>query len=615
MAFDIDVRDQRFLLFEFLGIDKLLEFEKYKDFDKSTFEMVLEEAAKLAKNSMAPLNDTGDEEGAHFENGKVRTPKGFKEAFQTYAEAGWIGTASSPEWGGQGFPATLGIATAESFVSANCSLTMAPGLTRGAADMIETFASDELKNIYLEKLYSGKWAGTMCLTEPQAGSAVGDVKTMATPLPDGTYSIVGTKSFITFGEHDLTENIIHPVLARTPDAPPGIKGISLFLAPKYLVKPDGSLGEFNDITCTNIEHKMGIHASPTCTLNFGDNGKCKGWLIGKLNEGIKYMFLMMNEARIGVGVQGLALAAAAYLAALQYSNERIQGVDIRAMKDPYAPRVLIVKHPDVRRMLLTMKSYVEGCRALLYQTAYYGDLALSHPDEAERAKYHGFIELLTPICKAYVTDQAFRVTELAVQVHGGFGYCKEYKVEQYLRDCKITSIYEGTNGIQALDLLGRKVGMKGGMVFMQFMMEINSFADAYSQHPLFGELIKSFAEAKDKLAEVTMTFGMMGASDPLYPVLNATVYLDMFGEVVLSWLLLREAILANDKLDEIYKSKGISDDEGKKALLTSHADARFYWNKIQGANFFVNRVLPGVISKAKAVNSQDRSSLEAVFEL
>jgi len=609
----VDFRDVQFVLYEQLGIERLCQYEKFKEFSKDVFDMVLEQGLKFAKEVLAPINPIADKEGARFDKGKVTFPKCFHDAYQKFCEGGWIGVSSSPEWGGQGLPAVIGMATSEFFTGACVAFVMTPGLTHGAAHMFEHFASEDLKKIFLEKMYSGQWAGTMCLTEPQAGSAVGDVKTMA--VKDGdVYKISGTKIFITSGEHDLTENIIHAVLARTPDAPPGIKGISLFIVPKYRVNPDGSIGEFNDVRCGNIEEKMGIHGSSTCTLNFGDDGKCIGYLVGEEHKGINYMFMMMNEARLGVGMQGLSIGSAAYQQALKYAKERIQGVDIRTMKDPNAPRVAIIEHPDVRRMLLFGKSVTEACRAMILKTAYYSDLVKVVEDEAERDKYQGYIELFTPLCKAYGSDMGFEVAVKAIQVFGGYGYCKEYPVEQYARDVKISSIYEGTNGIQALDLLGRKIAMKGGMLFMNLITDINAFIEANQSNAALAPYLQALGKAKDTLAQVTMAFqGKSMSGDMLYPVSHATPYLQMFSEVVSAWLLLEQAVIAHKKLEEIFSEKGAKDEASKKKLIQENEEAKFYAGKISSMQFYVTQILPDVDAKAASIMTEDRTVLEAVL--
>lgn len=609
MEFTIDERDIQFLLFEYLRVEKLLAYEKWKDFDRETLKMTLTEAIKTAAGILAPLNEPGDREGAHFQDGEVLTPAGFKEAYHLYCQAGWLAMSSPLEYGGQGLPQTIGLACSEAFVGANCSFTMAPGLTRGAANLIEEYGSTAQKTKYLANMYSGWWSGTMCLTEPQAGSAVGDIKTLATKTAGGGYQLVGTKNFITFGNHDMTDNIVHLVLARTPGAPSGFRGISLFIVPKYRVNADGSRGSFNDVRCSGIEHKMGIHASPTCTLNFGDNGDCLGEIVGEEGHGLFQMFKLMNEARIGVGLQGLSLAAFAYRLALRYAKERIQGTHVLAFKDPDAPRVAIIEHPDVRRMLLTMKAYVEGCRALLLFCANAADHYHVTGDE----NWNMLVELLTPVCKAFVTDTAFKVTELAIQVHGGYGYCAEYGVEQLCRDVKITSIYEGTNGIQALDLVGRKLGQAGGALFMTFLMRINNFVEEHQAHPGLGDLVKDLDAAKNKLAEMTMNFGAKGRSNPLYAVSYATPYLEAFGEVTLAYLHLDMAVVASEKLAALYAQKGAADEAARQALRRENREIAFYHGKVETARYFIKQLLPGVYAKAHAAASEDLSLMNIEF--
>jgi alkylation response protein AidB-like acyl-CoA dehydrogenase len=609
----VDLRDVQFVLYEYLELEKLLKYPKFQEFNKGMFEMIVEEGLKQAQEIAAPLGPLGDEKGVKFEDGKVEVPQEFVDAYKLYAEAGWIGAVADPEWGGQGLPITLGAVVSEFFQGACFPLCSTGGLTSGAANMLYTFGTKEMKNLYLEKMYSGQWAATMCLTEPQAGSAVGDTICRAKKEGD-RYKIVGTKSFISSGDHNYTENIIHMVLARTEGAPAGIKGISLFLIPKYRVNPDGSVGEFNDIRCAGVEHKMGIHASPTCTLNFGDNDDCIGYLIGEECAGIAYMFQMMNEARMMVGQQALGTAGTAYLNALQYTQERIQGVHITQMRNPDAPRVAIIEHPDIRRMLLMMKAFTEGMRALLYTTAFFADLAECSEDEAERMECHGFVELLTPICKAWPSDMGFRVTEWAMQCFGGYGYCGDYPAEQYMRDIKITSIYEGTNGIQAMDLLGRKVSRKGGMLFMNCLKRLGEFIEEHKSHATLGENIGRLERAKDTLAHVTIDLGKTGASgDMVYPVLHACPYLEMFGDVMVAYLLLGQAVIAQEKFDAICKEKGADSEEAKKGLCEEDAEAKFYWGKLCSADFFATQILPRVNARAESIESGNRSAMEVVF--
>ncbi|MGC8810209.1 MAG: acyl-CoA dehydrogenase, partial [bacterium] len=555
-------------------------------------------------------------EGCTFEKGKVKVPAAFHEAFKKYCAGGWIAASVDAEAGGQGLPESVGIAAAEMFVGACCSFTTYPGLTRGAANLIQSFGTPEQKKLFLENMYSGKWTGTMCLTEPQAGSAVGDIKTMAKKDGDH-YLIQGTKIFITAGEHDLAENIIHAVLARTENAPPGVKGLSLFIVPKIRVNPDGSLGEPNDVNCGGIEHKMGIKGSATCTLNFGDEGKCHGYLLGQEGQGIQLMFQMMNEARLGVGLQGFALGNLAYLYALKYAKERIQGVEITRMKDPTAPRVPIIKHPDVRRMLMTMKAYTEGLRALIYRAAYYADLAKVATDPQEKEFCENMVDLMIPIVKAYSTDIAFRLTEWAIQIHGGYGYCGEYPVEQLCRDVKITSIYEGTNGIQAMDLVGRKLSLKKGALFLGWMKEINGFIEKYKNHAHLGSAISQLEQAKNTLVNVAMQFGKAAAGgDILFPMLHACPFLEIFGEVELAYLLIQQALIAEEKLQAIFDKYGAATPEAQNKLIEEQTEAAFYKGKLFNAEFFVANILPHVQARATTILSGNRSALsipEAAF--
>jgi alkylation response protein AidB-like acyl-CoA dehydrogenase len=609
----VDLRDVRFLIHEYLNVEKLLTYPKFAEFNSEMFDMIIEEGVKQAKEIVAPLAALGDEKGVKFEDGKVEVPQEFVDAYKLYTEAGWIGATADPEWGGQGLPLTVSAAVSEFFQGACFPLYSTGGLSSGAANILHSFGTKEMKDLYLEKMYSGEWAGTMCLTEPQAGSAVGDTLSRAQKQGD-SYKIVGTKSFISSGDHNYTENIIHMVLARAEGAPAGVKGISLFLVPKYRVNPDGSLGESNDVHVAGIEHKMGIHASPTCTLNFGDNDGCVGYLIGEECRGITYMFQMMNEARIMVGQQALGTAGTAYQNALQYAGERIQGVHITEMKNPDAPRVAIIEHPDIRRMLMMMKALTEGMRALLYATAFFTDIAENSEDEAEQMKYHGLVELLTPIAKAWPSDMGFRVTEWAMQCLGGFGYCRDYPIEQCMRDIKITSIYEGTNGIQAQDLLGRKVSMKGGTLFMNFLALLGEFIEKNRSHATLGANIERLEKAKDTLAQVTVNFGQMGAGgDMVYPMLHACPYLEMFGDVVVAYLLLDQAVIAQEKFDAICGEKGADTEEAKKSLCQKDEEAKFYWGKLCSADFFATQILPRMHGRAEAIESGSRSAMEVVF--
>ena len=611
-TFNIDLRDVSFVMFEQLPFGRLTRLEAFEDLDRESADLLLAECLKFNRGVLAPLNVPGDQEGCTFsaEDGSVAVPEGFTEAYQSFCDNGWLGVSSPEELGGMGLPNLVGVATGEMYVGACCSLALSIGLTRAASALLAEYGSEELKETYLPRLLSGQWQGTMCLTEPQAGTAVGDIKTMAAPDGD-SWLVSGTKIFITSGEHDMCDNHVHLVLARTPDAPKGFKGVSLFLVPKHLPGADGEAGDLNDVACAGIEHKLGIKGSPTCTLNFGEDDRCRGWLIGEVGQGLPIMFHMMNEARIGVGLQSLSLAAQAYNYARLYATERVQGVDIEQMRNLDAPRVVIAHHPDVKRMLLWSKAIVEGSRALIYTAACLSDLYEHSDDEQEREHSHMLLELLTPICKAWVSDRAFEVTTEAVQIMGGYGYCSEYPVEQHLRDVKIASIYEGANGIQALDLLGRKLAAKQGLLFRTMMAEVQKFVDAQKGHLALGPLVEVFADELKRWGEVTMKLGAMGMSgDQQYPVLCATPYLEMAGNTLVAWLLLQQAVVAHDKLQTLYLDQGAADQAARDELHAEHPDAAFYAGKLATVRYFVHQVLAGNQAIAARILSGDRSALE-----
>jgi alkylation response protein AidB-like acyl-CoA dehydrogenase len=610
----VNARDQYFVLFEQMGIEKLFETEKYKDFSKDDALMILSEAEKMALNVLLPTYVDADREGCTFKDGNVYVPKCYHEAFKKYIEGGWMVASESPDVGGQGMPVALYEATQETCSAANVSFIMLPGLTHGAAKLIEEYGTEEQKKKYMEKMYAGIWGGTMCLTEPGAGSDVGASKATAKRLPDGTFSITGTKSFISFGDHNVTENIIHPVLARIEGDPPGTEGISIFIVPKFRVNDDGSIGGSNDVHTGNIEHKMGIHGSPTCTLNFGDDGKCVGELLGNEREGMRIMFLMMNEARLEVGMQGLTLSSVALEHAISYAKDRIQSALVWEKKLPNAKAVPIIQHPDVRRDLLWMKAYVEGMRALLYFTAYCMDMAKAFPDE--RSKWHGFVELLTPVCKAYASDKGMEVCSKAIDVYGGYGYCQEYPVEQYLRDCKIATVYEGTNGIQSLDLVGRKLAQNKGMNIMNMFGEIAATI-AMTKNV---EELKAYAlkleEAYNALVDLTMAFAQYGKSSSfILPLLNASSYLEIFGDVLMGHFLLQAAAISAEKLKTIYENSGAAGSKAKqRALVHTDADVAFYTGKIASAKFFVVEILCTVKSRCEAIKLEEKTAFEIADE-
>jgi len=608
----LDERDQKFLLYEMFDVEKLLEQPRYEAFSRDMFDMVLEEARKFAINEIFPTLKAGDREGCRLQDGQVHVPEAYHRCYRLYCEGGWGAMGFLPESGGQGLPHIVSLAVKDWFVH-NFAFFAYPGLTEGAARLVESYGTEAQKKRYLEKMVTGEWGGTMCLTEPNAGTDVGNSSSRALRQPDGTYRIQGTKIFISSGDHDLCENIVHALLARIEGDVPGTKGLSIFLVPKYLVDEDGSPGRRNDYEVAKIEEKMGIHGSATCLLNFGDNGDCYAELLGEERQGMKIMFQMMNEARIGVGMQGVTSASIAYLHALQYAKERIQGSSIRDFKNPEAPRVPIIRHPDVRRMLLWMKSNVESMRALLYYTALCGDRAEIETDDARRERWIGMVELLTPVCKAYNSDIGFRVTETAIQVYGGYGYCSEYPVEQFLRDEKIASIYEGANGIQALDLVGRKLALKNGAYFMNLIGEMNETIAGYREVPDLKDLAEDVQKAVAALGETGFFFAQCaGQKDFLTPISNAYPFLMMMGKVIAGWFLLWEAGVAMEKLDVLSQDKGVEsrDPAAWQAFIRESKDAAFYSGKIFSARYFIRNILPEAEAAARGIRSKDMSVME-----
>jgi len=609
----VNTRDQQFLLYEQFGIEKLFDSEAYGGFSKDDLSMILSEAEKLAVTVLFPTMKEGDEEGCHIKDGIVTVPKCFREPYKKYCEAGWVNPMDSPDVGGQGIPHTIGYAVAELMCAANYAFCMYPGLTHGAANLINVYGNEEQKKKYMEKCFTGEWTGTMCLTEPGAGSDVGALKTTAKRLPDGKFLITGTKCFISAGDHDLTPNIIHPVLARIEGDPAGTKGISIFIVPKVRVNDDGSLGEKNDVNCGGIEHKMGIKGSATATLNFGEDGKCIGELLGEERSGIKIMFQMMNEARLGVGMQGVALGSAAFQHAVSYAKERIQGTPVWEMKNPNAKAVTIINHPDVRKKLMWMKSHVEGIRALAYFSAYCMDMSKISKSEVERDNWEGYLELLTPIVKSYSTDKGLLICSTAMDVYGGYGYCSEYPVEQFLRDEKIACIYEGTNGIQALDFVGRKLGQRKGANVMNMAGLMGKGIAKYKTNAELGKVAATLEEASNACLEVAMFFAAAGkAGDFLAPIYNAGKYLDIFGDIVVGYLLLEGAGIAQEKLNALYEEKGLTSIGKQKGLQREDQEAAFYAGKIASAKFFANEIMTTVKARCEAIKAGDKSALELV---
>jgi len=593
----VNMRDIRFVLYEMLDVEKLTAYDYFADHSKETFDTAMDAAYKLAREVCWPAYTEMDKIGVIHDakTKKTSVPECMHRIWQASKEGGWHGATAPAEVGGQQFPGTVAVATSFIFNAANTAANMYVGGAAGAAGLILSFGDDKLKKTYLEKIYSGEWAGDMCLTEPQAGSSLSDVKTTAVKAKDGDYYLIsGTKCWISNGDQDMTKNIIHPVLARLPDAPPGVKGISLFIVPKYLVKEDGSLGEFNDVVTAGIEHKMGLRGNATCTLSFGDNGECRGWLLGEPNKGLAYMFQLMNHARIGTGVQATSVAANAYQHALQYARERLQGRRV-SEKDPTTPQVPIIEHSDVRRMLLAQKATTEGMFALLAYAALLGDKGHFSPDGAERMQAQGLLDILTPVCKAYGSEAAYDSIVLAIQCYGGNGFSEEYPLAQMLRDCKVFPIYEGTNGIQAMDLLGRKVVMKGGAAFKALLAEISKTIEEASRIEALKDMVSKVAAAVDDVAETTTFLGGIALKGDIEAYISSAVpYLRMFSLLVISWLFLWQSVVAQKALDA-----GVS-----------KADQDYYKGKLATARFYLNNELPHLHAGAQILKSGERTALD-----
>ncbi len=594
-----DLRELEFVAFEQLGLHELLGQPPFDAWGADEVKLVLNEVHRFACEVSGPLNSIGDQEGCRLIDGQVHAPSGFHQAWKKLHEAGWAILSAHAEWGGQGAPLTLQALANELLSGSNTSFQMYAGLTVGAAELIVSFGTEAQKKTFCANMIQGRWGGTMCLTEPHAGSDVGDCKTSAAPNPDGTYQIKGTKIFISGGDHDLAENVVHMVLARIDGAPKGTKGLSLFIVPKIRVKADGSLGAPNDVVTASIEHKMGINGSATCVLSFGENESCQGLLCGSVqHQGIAQMFQMMNGARILVGVQGVAAASTAYLNALQYARERKQGASLSAGRDPDAPRVPIIEHPDVRRALLDMKARVEGIRTLGLQLTMHVDRAAAMAGkDPERAAYHrGQVDLLTPIFKAYATDQGFQVTVTAIQTYGGAGFLKDHPVEQYCRDSKIFSIYEGTNHIQALDLVGRKLRLAGGKPVLDFVAQVAAFAQTHASHPRFQAAMAELARANDAVGRALTTLMQWAqAKDLALSQLMANRFLESMAELAVAFLLLEGGVLAHTKLG---------------ALPESHPDRAFYLGRCHSAVYFALNVLPAARNRVEILQTADRSPLD-----
>lgn len=609
----LDEKDQNFVLFEMLEMDKLLGLEKYSDFSADTLKIILSKAQKFAIDEIFPTLAEGDKEGCRLEKGNVRVPKCFHRPYKLFSKSGWNCMTLSRTYGGQGLPMIMRMAAHEWFMH-NFAFCSYPVLVEGAVHLIRALGSKQQKDKYLPKMLAGQCGASMCLTESGAGSDMGNISAKAIRQPDGTFKLQGTKIFISAGDHDLTENIIHIVLARIEGDPARTRGLSIFIAPKYLINKDGSLGKRNDYEITKVEEKMGIRGSAACTVNYGNNNDCYAEILGNERAGMKTMFQMINDARLTTGLQGLSSASIAYLHALKHTKERFQGSSLLDLKNPSAPRVPIIQHTDVRRMLLWMKSNVEGMRALMYYTAICSDMASGINDPTE--KWSGIVEVLTPIVKAYCTDIGFRVTETAMQCYGGYGYCNEYLIEQFLRDEKVASLY-GSNGLQALDLATRKMVMKEGAYFMSLLGEMNTTVAKCGVIAVIKDLADDVQAAINTLTDVIMFFSSCSKVDKFYIILeNAQPFLMMMGKIVCSWLLLCEAAVAQETLLELCSIKGVtcSDPQDLSRFIKNNKDAAFYDGKIKTARYFIKNVLPEINGMVKAIKSEDVSIMEIADE-
>ena len=573
--------DIRFVLYDLLDYERTVAgLPCYKEATRDVVDPVLDEAARFCENKLLPLNAPGDAEGCAFENGVVRTPRGFKEAYQAFTTAGWTGLPCDPQYGGQGLPNVLQFVLEELICSTNLSFGIYPGISHASYNALAQHGSNELKKSFLPKLIEGRWSGTMCLTEPQCGSDLGLIRTRAEPHGNGTFKITGTKIFTSAGEHDLTENILHMVLARLPGSPSGTRGISLFIVPKVLLKPDGTLGARNGVSCSSIEHKMGIKASATCAMNFDG---AEGYLIGEPHNGMSYMFTMMNTARLSIGLQGLGLAETAYQSAVAYARERLQGRSLTGPKFPDKPADPIIVHPDVRKNLLTMRAYNEGARALVLWVGTEVDIAARHPDPDRRMEAEDLVSLMTPIIKVFFTDYGFEATNLGLQVFGGYGYIRESGMEQLVRDARIAQIYEGTNGIQALDLVGRKMPQHSGRLLRRFFHPVSQFIEENSGDPQLQEFVLPLAKAFSRLQQATLWVAQESLRNREEAGAAATDYLRMFALVALAFMWARMVKVVMGK----------SRDE-KNTL---------YQAKLATANFYMKRLLPQTSSLFAAIKS------------
>ncbi len=565
------IRDMKFVMKELAGLEQISALPGCEDASEDLVDAVLEEAGKFAAGVLSPLNRVGDQQGARWKDGEVTTAEGWKAAYKQFAESGWTSLACDPEYGGQGLPKIVNSAVMEMWKSANMAFSLCPMLTQGAIEALMLRGTDAQKATYLERMVSGEWTGTMNLTEPQAGSDLAAVRTRAEPQGDGSYKLFGQKIFITYGEHDMTDNIVHLVLARLPDAPEGVKGISLFVAPKFMVNDDGSLGERNDVHCVSIEHKLGIHASPTCVLAFGDQGGATGYLVGEANRGLEYMFIMMNEARFAVGMEGVALAERAYQQAVGYARDRVQGTEAGVRG---GPKVAIIRHADVRRLLMSMRAQTEAMRALAYVVGAATDVAHCHPDEGERARAQAFVDLMIPIVKGWSTENSIDITSMGVQVHGGMGFIEETGAAQHLRDSRITTIYEGTTAIQANDLIGRKIARENGVTIKAVIEQMRGVVAELAGHDreALAAIRNSLASGIDALEAATAYILETYGTDIKAASVGSVPMLKLLGIVAGGWQMARAALISQQHVDA-----GTTD--------------TFYQNKIHSARFYADHVL------------------------
>ena len=582
------LKDMQFAIAEFAGLDSVAALPGCEDVNAELVEAVLTEAGKFAQGVLDPLNRVGDKQGAQWRDGVVSAPAGFAEAYRQFTEGGWNGLGATTDYGGQGLPHIIAMPLQEMWNSANMAFCLCPMLTTGVQEALMHHGSPELLDTYMPRLVSGEWTGTMNLTEPQAGSDLSAVRTQA--VPEGNhYRIRGTKIFITWGEHDMAANIVHLVLARLPDAPEGVKGISLFVVPKFMVNADGSAGARNDIRCVSIEHKMGIHGSPTCVLAYGDGPGAVGYLVGEPNRGLEYMFTMMNHARLGVGMEGIAIAERAYQHALEYAKTRVQG---RAIGQRSGDRVTIIHHPDVRRMLMTMKAQTEAMRALGYYAAGELDRAKRHPDAQARAVRQARLDLLTPVVKGWCTETAVEITSTGVQIHGGMGFIEETGAAQYLRDARISTIYEGTTGIQANDLIGRKVGAEKGATAMALIAEMRTLdAELGAAGASFAAMHTVYVQGVTALESATQWLVDHYRQQPEAAAAVAVPYLKLFGTVAGGWLMARAALVSHAR------------------LAAADADQEFFTAKLATARFYLEHLLPQAVALSQTVTAGADSTL------